>query len=44
MTEEELEKPCWRDFPCVEWYKYPCCDNEKRNMNGWCENCGDPCF
>jgi len=24
--------------------KYPCCANEKRNMSGWCENCGDPCF
>lgn len=22
----------------------PCCENEKRNMDGWCESCGDPCF
>lgn len=21
-----------------------CCDNERRNMNGGCDNCGDPCF
>ena len=21
-----------------------CCDNEKRNMNGGCDNCGDPSF
>jgi hypothetical protein len=21
-----------------------CCDNEKRNMNGGCDNCGDPCL
>ena len=20
----------------------PCCENEKRNMNGGCDNCGDP--
>ena len=22
----------------------PCCDNEHRNMNGGCDNCGDPCL
>ena len=22
----------------------PCCPNEKRNMNGGCDSCGDPCF
>lgn len=21
-----------------------CCNNEKRNMNGGCDNCGDPCL
>lgn len=21
-----------------------CCDNERRDMNGWCRNCGDPCY
>ena len=21
-----------------------CCSNEKRNMNGGCDNCGDPCL
>ena len=21
-----------------------CCDNEKRNMDGGCDSCGDPCF
>jgi len=21
-----------------------CCANENRNMNGWCMNCGDPCY
>lgn len=21
-----------------------CCRDEARNMNGWCINCGDPCF
>lgn len=21
-----------------------CCDNEKRNINGGCDNCGDPCL
>ena len=21
-----------------------CCNNEKRNMNGGCDNCGDPSF
>jgi hypothetical protein len=21
-----------------------CCDNERRNMNGGCDNCGDPCL
>lgn len=21
-----------------------CCANEKRNMNGGCDNCGDPCL
>lgn len=21
-----------------------CCDNEKRNMDGGCDNCGDPCY
>lgn len=23
---------------------HPCCDNEDRDMNGWCKNCGDPCY
>lgn len=22
----------------------PGCDNEKRNMNGGCDSCGDPCY
>ena len=22
----------------------PCCHNEDRDMNGWCQTCGDPCF
>lgn len=22
----------------------PCCHDEKRNMNGGCDTCGDPCF
>jgi hypothetical protein len=22
----------------------PCCPNEKRNMNGGCDSCHDPCF
>jgi hypothetical protein len=22
----------------------PCCSNERRNMNGGCDNCGDPCL
>ena len=22
----------------------PCCHNEDRNFNGWCQTCGDPCF
>lgn len=21
-----------------------CCENERRNMNGGCDNCGDPCL
>ena len=21
-----------------------CCENESRNMNGGCDNCGDPCL
>ena len=21
-----------------------CCENESRNMNGRCDNCGDPCL
>ena len=21
-----------------------CCDNEKRDIEGWCINCGDPCL
>jgi hypothetical protein len=24
--------------------KGACCDNERRNMNGGCDNCGDPCI
>ena len=24
--------------------KSPCCDNEKRNMQGGCDSCGDPCL
>jgi hypothetical protein len=23
---------------------YACCTNEKRDMDGWCVNCGDPCL
>ncbi len=22
---------------------YDCCENENRNMDGGCDNCGDPC-
>lgn len=22
----------------------PCCENESRNLNGGCDNCGDPCL
>lgn len=22
----------------------PCCNKEKRNRNGGCDSCGDPCF
>lgn len=33
------EKQRW----CLIWDK-PCCENEKRNMNGGCDNCGDPCL
>lgn len=22
----------------------PCCENENRNINGGCDNCGDPCL
>jgi len=24
--------------------KFLCCENEQRNMNGWCTSCGDPCI
>lgn len=23
---------------------YDCCNNERRNMNGGCDNCGDPSY
>lgn len=23
---------------------YECCDNQDRNFNGGCDNCGDPCL
>ena len=26
------------------WYMIPCCANEQRNFNGWCDSCGDPCL
>lgn len=22
----------------------PCCNKERRDMNGWCTSCGDPCI
>lgn len=25
-------------------YALPCCRKEKRNMDGGCDNCGDPCY
>jgi len=25
-------------------YSLPCCAKEKRNMDGGCDNCGDPCL
>lgn len=28
----------------LKWYMVPCCENEKRSMNGGCVNCGDPCL
>lgn len=31
-NREEVSKPT------------PCCSNEKRNINGGCDNCGDPCL
>lgn len=36
------------DAPPKEHWKmcpqYRCCDNEDRDFNGWCKNCGDPCL
>lgn len=25
-------------------FEASCCENERRNMNGGCDNCGDPCL
>jgi hypothetical protein len=30
--------------PHREGFYQPCCDDERRGMNGGCENCGDPCL
>lgn len=34
-SDEESENPCF--IPS-------CCEDERRNMNGGCDNCGDPCL
>jgi len=39
-----LRKPLTADFTPKSAYTQPCCDNERRNMNGGCDNCGDPCL
>lgn len=30
--------------PPTHKYAEPCCANEKRDFNGGCVNCGDPCI
>lgn len=39
-------KPCpWPSDTCpCNLDLVACCENEKRNMNGGCDNCGDPCL
>ena len=32
------------DDVLTDWIFLPCCPNEKRNMNGGCDSCGDPCL
>lgn len=28
-----------------DWRKHEtCCENEDRDMNGWCKTCGCPCY
>ena len=40
---DNLREPVERDL-CKEKDPDACCDNEDRNMNGGCNNCGDPCL
>lgn len=47
---DNLMKIAFDPYPCCDdpqWYEMPlwmkkCCDDEDRNMNGGCNNCGDP--
>lgn len=46
-NDKELRKQRLIDretLPVSEWCVKPCCANEKRNMDGGCTNCGDPCI
>lgn len=46
MVDEIGCKDCKGDTPCEKHQIEidTCCDNELRNINGDCDNCGDPCL
>jgi hypothetical protein len=43
MVVEEVTMPGTVPMIGAKWEK-PCCENERRDMNGGCVNCGDPCL
>lgn len=43
LPDEEHEKKREDQDDPFAWLA-PCCENEKRNMRGGCDNCGDPCL